>query len=241
MIKLKQASIILAGLVAAGVMVALGLWQLQVFEAQGAADAQARAQQPPVSLVAVAPAGRQVGDAYGRTVTFSGTYDPKAQLLVPLGAAGYRVLTAAVLSDGSAVAVVRGVVPGPDAPPPPAGNHQQQGIFLPPEPGNNLAVPQGQISSVRIALLAQKWPYRLVPGYVTLTAAAATQQRLDPATVPLPPSGGRLRNGAYAIQWWVFAAFAIAMSIKMARDMGRAYDLEEFEAELEEEASDEAG
>ena len=36
------------------------------------------------------------------------------------------------------------------------------------------------------------------------------------------PTGPRsLRNGAYALQWWVFAAFAVVMAIRMARDQGR--------------------
>lgn len=235
MFRLKQTGIILAGVVAAGVMVLLGLWQLQVFEAQGAADAQARANEPPVSLTAVAPAGHDVGDAYGRTVFFTGRYDPSTQLLVPLGpGAEYRVLTAAVLSDGTAVPVVRGVTHGPNAPPPPVGDLAQQGILLPSEPGNNVSVREGQISSVRVALLAQTWPYRLTAGYVTLNPAGAARQGLEAATAPLPDSNGRLRNGAYAIQWWIFAAFAVVMSIKIARDLGRSYDLEDYEAELDE-------
>ena len=40
-----------------------------------------------------------------------------------------------------------------------------------------------------------------------------------PAPLNLPAGQGRLRNGAYAFQWWVFGAFTIAMSIRIARDL----------------------
>jgi surfeit locus 1 family protein len=38
--------------------------------------------------------------------------------------------------------------------------------------------------------------------------------------VPPPdlPSGLTLRNAAYALQWWVFALFALWMWVKMVRD-----------------------
>ena len=42
----------------------------------------------------------------------------------------------------------------------------------------------------------------------------------------LPEGQGRLRNGAYAIQWWIFAAFAIVMAAKIARDLGERDDID---------------
>ena len=36
----------------------------------------------------------------------------------------------------------------------------------------------------------------------------------------LPEARGRLRNGAYAIQWWLFAGFTLVMAVRMARDLG---------------------
>ena len=50
-LRVKQALVLLAGVVAAVVMTWLGLWQLQVFTDQGNASAQARAQQAPVPLL----------------------------------------------------------------------------------------------------------------------------------------------------------------------------------------------
>ena len=48
MVRLRQALILLAGLVVAGVMVLLGIWQLDVYRAQGEAQAARRASLPPV-------------------------------------------------------------------------------------------------------------------------------------------------------------------------------------------------
>ena len=220
---LKQIGIILAGLAAAALMIALGGWQLGVYLAQGQASAQERANEPAVQLSSVAPPGQQVGDAYGRTVEFSGHYDPELQELIPVEGADdqYRVLTGFLLDGGGAVAVVRGVVTGRQAPPPPTDRSTQRGIFLPsessPGPDDPTAVP----TTVDLPSLTQRWDPQLVNGYVTLSADQAEAQSLQPAEVALPKGDGRLRNGFYALQWWVFAAFAVGMAIRMARDFGR--------------------
>lgn len=238
--RLKQVGVILLGLVAAGVMSTLGVWQLQVFQNQGSEKSAARAAEPPRELLEVAPAGGTVDDGYGRTVTFHGEYDPDTQLLVPIDSdeGGYRVLTALELEDGTAVAVVRGAVEQPaPVPAPPTGEVEQHGLLLPSEPSNDLPVDEGQISSVRLSLLSQQWPYRLVPGFVTLSAPLAQEQQLSEAPVELPQEGGRLRNGGYALQWWIFAAVGLAMAIRMCVDLGKAareQELAELEAALAE-------
>jgi surfeit locus 1 family protein len=171
----------------------------------------------------VAPAGSTVSDGYGRRVTFTGTYDPALQLLVPTGG-GYRVLTGLKQADGSVVAVVRGLETTADQPAPPVGEVSRTGVLLPSEetaPAGTAPLPDGQVATVRLPTLAQTWPGPLVGGFVTLDAPDATAEGLTPVTVDLPEAQGRLRNGAYALQWWVFAAFALGMSIRVARDIGR--------------------
>ena len=75
---------------------------------------------------------------------------------------------------------------------------------------------------MRLPTLAQTWPGPLVGGFVTLDARRPRRPRAWPRhAVDLPEAQGRLRNGAYALQWWVFAAFALGMSIRVARDIGR--------------------
>ena len=226
---LKQTGVLTLGVLLAAAMVLLGIWQLDVYRAQGNATAERRAAEPPVALITVAPPSAPVQDGYGRAVTFSGRYDPALQLLVPTDDR-YRVLTALRQADGSVVAVVRGTVATPAAPPPPTGEVTRTGVLLPSEesaaPGSTS--PAGQVTVVRLPTLAQTWPGPLVNGFVTLDATGATAEGLTAAPVDLPEAQGRLRNGAYALQWWVFAAFALGMSIRVARDVGR---LEERETE----------
>jgi len=224
---LKQTGVVALGVVVAAAMVVLGIWQLDVYERQGSEAADRRAAEAPVSLPAVAPPGGTVQDGFGRRVTFTGTYDPSLQVLVPTDG-GYRVLTGLRQADGSTVAVVRGLEPDPEQPVPPSGEVTRSGILLPSEeaPTSTAALPQGQVATVRLPVLAQTWPGPLVGGFVTLDAADATQEGLTPVAVELPEGQGRLRNGAYALQWWVFAAFALGMSIRVARDIGRLEERE---------------
>jgi len=219
-LRLRQALIILVGLVLAAVMVLLGIWQLDVYRAQGEAQADRRAALPPVEIGTVAQAGAPIGDGYGRQVTAAGTYLPGVEVLVPLdGRPGsYRVVSALRLDDGDVVPVVRGVVSGTQVPAVPSARQTLTGLLLPSEEAPAGDLPPGQLSSVRIPTLAQQWPGPLVSGSVTLSASEAATQGLAPAPIELPEASGRLRNGAYALQWWVFAAFAVGFAVRMARD-----------------------
>ena len=76
-----------------------------------------------------------------------------------------------------------------------------------------------QLTPVRVPELAQTWPGPLVDGFVTLSADDAARQGLEPAPLALPEGRGRLRNGAYAMQWWLFAGFAVVMAARIARDL----------------------
>jgi len=219
-LRVRQALIVLVGLGLAAVMVLLGLWQLDVYHAQGRAQAERRAASPPVELASVAQAGSAIRDGYGRPVTATGRYLSGVQVLVPLEAqpGAYRVVSALRLPDGDVVPVVRGVVSSTSAPPPPAGEETETGLLLPSEEDAPAGRQPGQLGSVRIPTLAQQWPGPLVSGFVTLSADDAAAQGLAPARVELPEASGRLRNGAYALQWWVFAAFAVGLAVRMARD-----------------------
>ncbi len=235
MIRFQQGLVIALGIVLAAVMVGLGFWQLEVYHRQGEAAAARRAGAPPIPLSSVARPGTSATDGFGRSVSFEGSYDPALQLLVPAedGTGQFRVLTGLRRPDGSVLAVVRGVVSSPTAPSPPTGEVQQVGVLLPTE--EHLAgtdPPSGQIASVRLPALAQHWPGPLIDGFVTLSRADSASQGLAPAELQLPESGGRLRNGAYVGQWWLFAAFALFMAFRMARDIGvREAEVAEITAE----------
>jgi cytochrome oxidase assembly protein ShyY1 len=223
--RLRALLVVVLGIGLAAGMVVAGVWQLRVYQHQGAEASARRAAEPPVPLTAVAPAGTPVRDGYGRTVTFSGSYEAAHQVLVP--AAGradtYRVVTLLRQDDGSGVAVVRGLVTESSAPPqPPEGPQTHTGILLPSEEPADSPVGPEQLASVRVPQLAQSWPGPLVDGFITLSSGEATAQDLEPAVATLPEGRGRLRNGAYALQWWMFAGFTVVMSVRMARDVARA-------------------
>jgi surfeit locus 1 family protein len=224
--RLRALLVVLLGIALAAGMVIAGLWQLRVYQHQGAQAAARRAAEPPVPLTAVAPAGAPVKDGYGRTVTVRGSYEATHQILSPVAdrAGEYRVVTLLRQDDGSAVAVVRGVVPESSAAPAPApleGPQTQSGILLPSEEAAAEAGELEEMGAIRVPQLAQQWPGPLVEGFVTLAPAEASAQDLEPAVVALPEGRGRLRNGAYALQWWMFAAFTVVMAIRIARDVGR--------------------
>jgi len=217
----KQVLIVAVGAVVALVMCFLGLWQMQVFVDKGDRSVQARAEQPPVPLLENIRADGSVADIYGKRVTVSGRYLPSEQLLIPADDGSLRVLTAFEVADGRVVPIVRGETTDrasiQDAP---AGERTETGLFLPGEGDADRAVASGEIGSVRMPLLAQRWPQRLTPGYVTLDAAGAADQGLTQGRVTLPHGDGSIQNGGYALQWWIFAAFGLGMSLKLAQSLG---------------------
>lgn len=220
----QQIVIWFLGLLVTAVMLGLGLWQMDSFRNQGEQALIARMHEPASALTEVAPVGQMPRDAYGRTVWARGVYLPKQQLLVPdrHDARTHRVLTALQLADGSVVPVVRGVGQGaPDAPP--TGEVEVRGVFLPSEGEveSTARLPEGTLGSVRLPRIAQVWEQPLVPGFIVQEADAARAQGLTPAVVQLPSNAGHARNQGYALQWWIFAAAAIAATVKLSRDAAK--------------------
>ncbi len=206
----------LVGIAVAGVCAWLGLWQAQVFEGQGTKAREAATAAPPVTLTT--QSGPALTGLWGRTVVVTGTYLPNQEVLVQAEDGTVRVLTALQLADGRVLAVVRGV---PPSTPPPTGVVTQSGVLLPPEEGVSYGVPPGRLGSVRLQQLAQAWPQQVVDGYVTLRTVDAQAQGMTPAVVVLPKGAGEDRNAGYALQWWVFGAFALVMSATVARSYHR--------------------
>lgn len=217
----KQALIIACGVIVALVMAGLGLWQMQVFEDEGQHSAEERARLEPIPVLSQIDANNEVGDVYGRPVTASGTYLPAQQTLVRDAGGDPRVLAALQLADGRVLPVVLGTTTGKPAVA--TGSATVTGVFLASEatPDTVPSLGAGELAAVRLPELAQLWPQRVLPGYVTLPAEEAAGHGLAPAKIGLPSGDGPMRNSGYAVQWWVFAAFAIGISIKVARDVGR--------------------
>ncbi|MCT1458047.1 SURF1 family protein [Aestuariimicrobium sp. p3-SID1156] len=222
MVRLKRLLVLLVGVIIATIMVFLGLWQANTFRTQGAQANEERAALAPVPLPSKAH-GTQVAELYGRQVTLTGEYLPEYQYYVgtkpPLS-----VVTAFRAKDGTVVAIVRGQVTSRETPSsPPTGVVTQTGLLMPsqkdvtgdPSPG----LPTPRIPQVRLERLAQEWPAPLLNGYLTLGAEDATAQSLTPSQVVLPEGEGHQRNAGYALQWWVFAVFALIMTFIWARSI----------------------
>ena len=217
-------------LVLCAAFVWLGRWQLGVAEstAQREAVERARSQEPAELTTLVRPHAPFRGELSSRPFTATGHYAQDGQLLVPDrlldGRPGLWVLTAFVVDrSGATLPVVRGFVPdAAAAAPPPAGSVTITGGLAPRESPSATPVPSGQIGSVDLSQLVNTWPGELYNafGFVEQESPAAAGQ---PTRVPTPvgDTGVRWRNAAYAVQWWVFALFALWMWLRMVRDESR--------------------
>lgn len=221
---------------AVAVCVVLGAWQ---WERGNVVVSDPPAQRPVVDVSRIVTAGAVEGevadasgggvltrDEVGQTVEVRGVFDPAVDLLVPDRTVADRdgswVLSVVRLADGSGVPVVRGFVPvGGSAPALPTGEVDVRGVVQPPE-GSDVAsaaaLPAGQVAFVSSADLVNRVDYPLVNAYVTDVAPQAGLVAV-PAADPGEASR-RLdwRNLAYAAQWWVFAAFAVAVWARALRD-----------------------
>ncbi|MGB5133070.1 MAG: SURF1 family protein [Steroidobacteraceae bacterium] len=209
-----------ATVVAAGAVllfIALGNWQLGRAAEKRAIDDDFSRAGPALPL----PPASVAVPRYQR-VTANGHYDAAHQFLLDnmseSGAAGVHVLTPLVLSDGSAVLVDRGWVPfgaSRDALPDITVRATPRTISGRldelPRPGIELAAPTGT-----------GWP-RLVsyPHMPELAAALGRELRPRRILLDAPDPDGYVRNWrvagtsaerhlGYAIQWYAFAATAVA-------------------------------
>lgn len=225
-VRVKQALIMVVGVVLAGVMVALGLWQMNVFESQQNNSTQARINQPVITWDK-APTRADVMAQYGRRVRITGTFEPSTATMVGTSWP-VRVVEGVRLRSGETIAVVRGKVSEDQNPSsPPTGTVTLTGVLTASESDDadrGPDMPAAVLPSLRLEVLAQTWPQPLVPATLTLDEEDARAQGLAPAEPVLPKGDGGERNRGYALQWWVFAIFTIAMSIAFARAAGKRRD-----------------
>lgn len=183
------------------------------------------------ALVQVHQVGEPVHpDQAGRRVSLHGTFDADRQVLVvdrsEGGSLGSWVVTALVVEgapdESAAIPVVRGWLPeGEAAPRPPPGRQRIEGSLEPTEP-DLLRDPErtlidGEVELVSSAELLSLWRPPLFQGFVI--------QDTPPPEAPLvpvsPPPDTEVttdwQNFAYAIQWWLFGAFAIFWFVRMVR------------------------
>lgn len=216
--RVRRALVLGASVAVALVMCLLGLWQMASYEASTRDVSAERASETAVALADQVATNGQITDIYGKRVTLSGTFDTAHEVLVGTQPP-YRVVTALKLTDGRYVAIVRGATDSrSDVPPAPQGSQDFEGIFLASDkPDAEANGTRGELATVRIQSLAQEWPTPLIAGYVTLSAADSAAQGLAEAALTLPEAEGSPTHRGYALQWWVFAAGAIAFGVYTAR------------------------
>ncbi|MBM6402793.1 SURF1 family protein [Phycicoccus sp. CSK15P-2] len=206
--------------------VLLGRWQLGV--AQGTAHEEAveraRSAAPVVLTDVLAPHSSFPGEMSSRPVTVTGHYTG-GQLRVPDrrldGASGSWVLTPFVVDATDAtLPVLRGFLPeGADAGEPPTGPLTLSGGLAPPESPSSVDTGPGEIGSVDTSVLVNTWDGDLYNAFLFLQAETpATGPQLTKVPTPLGPTGVTWRNAAYAVQWWVFALFALWLWWRMVRE-----------------------
>jgi cytochrome oxidase assembly protein ShyY1 len=219
------AALVLLVLVAGAVL--LGRWQWERTQSILAAERAAVAQPIPVQEVFAgedAPPTELPAEGIGRPVTVTGVYADGMHTLVTSreldGRPGVWVVDGIDLGDGTVSAVLRGWLPDGASPgaQPPAGEVTVTGILHPDETfyADALSEP-GTAASIAHDRLAEQWQATVLPGYVTL---AGEDPSSSPAPMPVPPTVQTsdvpfpLQNFFYAFQWWIFAAFGVAVYLR---------------------------
>ena len=201
---------------------ALGNWQLE--RSRTHAGPGRTEQVVPLAQV-LAPSSTFTGRADGQRVAVTGTYRPQDQVLVadrPRGGepGSWLVAALAVEADGGAalLPVLRGWLPEGAAPPdPPSGAVELTGRLQPGEPPRGYA-PGQELRALSSADLVNAWDGPLYTGYLALEEASAP---LSVVPTSAPTGDLDLRNVSYALQWWLFAAFAVLVWVHLVRQRHR--------------------
>ena len=218
--------------------VVAGWWQYDVYDREQADERADRSTVTPVQLTeALAVDGVIDTDQVGARVVADGQYvEADQQLLVSGrehdGRTGFWVLSPllvdAAAADRAALLVVRGWTEQPVLPPVPTGPVSVTAVLQPGDDHDGLERsvpgPDRVIGSIRIPALVNELPYRLYPAYALRTEQApADKQALAVVSPPEPEASWTtgLTNLAYALQWWVFGAFALFMWWRMCTDSVR--------------------
>lgn len=214
---------LIAHVVAIGALVVcvlLGLWQLDRLEQRRETNARIldRLAAPIAPLPDVLEPGAGDPDSLTfRRARVRGVYDREGEIVLVGrtlgGRPGNHLLTPLITDDGWGVIVERGWVPY-DVPPveataPPEGEVEIEGIVLPSEGPGDLVDGGSRIQRVDLATLGAEAPYPLQPVYIRLAEQQPAGGGL-PVIVP-PPETEEGPHLAYAVQWFLFGATALAV------------------------------
>lgn len=219
----------LLALVLVGTAFLLGYWQYDSWQERRAAEAADLSDLEPRPLDEVIGSDDPFpADQVGQPVEVAGTWVPTGTMYISGreqdGQEGYWVLTPLAVgpADAPALPIVRGWVADPeDAPAPPTGAAELVAWLQPPQ-GTNEVDPDRTddiLPQVRIADLIQRVDQDLYGAYGVATEPL---DGLEPATLEQLPDAGTftaLKNLLYAVEWWLFGAFAGFVWWRWVRDV----------------------
>jgi surfeit locus 1 family protein len=221
----RRVAIVAVASIVTATCIALGFWQLQRLADRRALNAEIRAAR------SASPTIVRTADDIGalsafRPVVVEGTYDIESEVLLYGrsfdGEPGHYVITPLALDDGSGVLVLRGWVPfSIDRAPvieaaPTVRDVVVEGWLIAPESrGRSRPDRDGIVRTLDISGIGERLPFELAPFAIQLRSHDPPNAQL-PVPVPLPePSEGP--HLSYAIQWFCFAAVAVAGAAILVR------------------------
>ena len=216
--------LLVLALALATVFAMLGDWQLSRSRDEAAREVREQAEAAGVVPLQelLAPAEPVDGSDVRRLVEATGRLDPTRLLVVPNrpqdGEPG-RWLLAPLEVDGTdgTLPVVLGWLPdGAPVPAIPAGETRVEGRLHQGEPPTGSTGPGvTELANISPVDLVNQWG---PPVYTAYLAVEDPQPPLSAAQVPEPDDGMALQNLSYALQWWIFAAFAVFLWWRLVRD-----------------------
>lgn len=225
----------LVGLACVVAPVLLGSWQFQGWQERREAEARDLTHASPEPLAEVlSPRDAFPADAVGQPVELSGTWVPDATFVVTGrerdGVDGAWVMTPLEVGpDGAALLVVRGWTEDPDDVPAEPAGEAELVAWLQPGEGVDTSVTDDDptdhvLPTLRVADLVQRIDHDLYGAYAVAQTPGEGLEQADLDQLPEVPGGTGLRNFLYALEWWVFAAFAAYMWWRIVRDVTRPGD-----------------
>jgi len=160
---------------------------------------------------------------YGRTVTATGSCINEDQVRIGSrlsreSIAGDWVVSALETQTGQLIAVVRGWVPQGQQFTTPEETVSIEGVL---QPNDTFYATQsdssGEIVTIDSQQLSELWNAPLLDGYVVVQSQSPTvanSPEIVPPTISTAEVAFPLQNFFYAIQWWVFALFAVTIYIR---------------------------
>ena len=203
----------------------MGIWQLGVYDQRQENARADRKDVPTVPLNEVlGPDQAFHGEANHRPVNITGQWlDQQFWVAnrVQDDRSGYWLAAPFVTETGSALIVARGfALDTAEVPEVPTGEHTFEVVLEPSEAASGGLGQDNVIDSLRIATLVNEIDVDLYSGF-GINADSDQTGGLALINPPLPETSWTVgsRNLVYALQWWVFGAFAVFMWWRMCLDI----------------------